>query len=260
MRIICLTAICLLLTCLTCLGQTNSWSNKKAAVVLTYDDAIPQHLYNAIPVLDSLHLKATFYITAFNAKAQINDWKKVALNGHELGNHTLFHPCIGGIKGREWVKSERNMNHYTVQQMLDEIRMTNVFLQALDGKTKRTFAYTCGDMTVNDTSFVDDIKKDFVAARGVHPGLLKIEQVNLFNINCFTANQTTATEMKQWIDQAINSGSLVVILFHGIGGGNPLNITVKDHSELLHYLKTKEKDIWIAPMLEVVNYIKKQQD
>ena len=82
----------------------------------------------------------------------------------------------------------------------------------------------------------------------------------MFNINCFTANQTTATEMKQWIDQAINSGSLVVILFHGIGGGNPLNITVKDHSELLHYLKTKEKDIWIAPMLEVVNYIKKQQD
>ena len=34
------------------------------AVVITYDDAIDQHLDNARPVLDSLGLRATFYITA----------------------------------------------------------------------------------------------------------------------------------------------------------------------------------------------------
>ena len=42
------------------------WRGKTCAVVLTYDDAIDQHLDNAVPLLDSLGLKATFYITAYS--------------------------------------------------------------------------------------------------------------------------------------------------------------------------------------------------
>ena len=42
-----------------------AWRGKKAAVVLTYDDALNVHLDNAIPLLDSLGLKGTFYLTAF---------------------------------------------------------------------------------------------------------------------------------------------------------------------------------------------------
>ena len=80
-------------------AQSNQpWNGKKCAVVLTYDDAIDQHLDNAIPVLDSFGLKATFYITAFSTSIQtrMNEWRKLAENGHELANHTLYHPCIGG--------------------------------------------------------------------------------------------------------------------------------------------------------------------
>src|SRR5687768_1039770 len=71
------------------------WRGKKCAVVLTYDDAINQHLDNAAPLLDSLGLKASFYVTAFSqsVRTRLDDWKKLAVAGHELGNHTLFHPC-----------------------------------------------------------------------------------------------------------------------------------------------------------------------
>ncbi|HSZ34106.1 MAG TPA: polysaccharide deacetylase family protein, partial [Puia sp.] len=75
-------------------AQSNSpWQGKKCAVVLTYDDAIDQQLDNAVPVLDSLNLKATFYITAFSSSMQsrMNEWKQLSVRGHELGNHTLFH-------------------------------------------------------------------------------------------------------------------------------------------------------------------------
>ena len=53
------------------------WQGKKCAVVLTYDDAINQHLDNAIPLLDSLELKATFYLTGFSTsiQARLNEWK-----------------------------------------------------------------------------------------------------------------------------------------------------------------------------------------
>jgi peptidoglycan/xylan/chitin deacetylase (PgdA/CDA1 family) len=244
-----------------CNSQTNQpWKGKKCAVVLTYDDAINQHLDNAVPVLDSLGLKATFYITAYSTSIQtrMNDWRKLVQKGHELGNHTLYHPCIGGA-GREWLRPEYDMRSYTVQRMVDETRMTNVFLQALDGKTKRTFAFTCGDMKIGDSSFINAMKNDFVAARAVRNQMHKINEIDLYNVDCYMVNGETGAQLIEWAKKAMETNSLLVILFHGVGGGNSLNVELPAHREFLIWLKQHEKDIWIAPMLEVAEHIKKTQ-
>jgi peptidoglycan/xylan/chitin deacetylase (PgdA/CDA1 family) len=233
------------------------WKGKKCAVVLTYDDAIDQHLDNAIPLLDSLGFKATFYVTAFSTSIQtrLNDWKSVASKGHELGNHTLYHPCNGGA-GREWVKPEYDLRNYTVQRMVDETKMTNIFLQALDGKTKRTFAFTCGDMKIHDTSFIQLMKDDFIAARGVRDQLSDINKIDLYNVNCFVVNGQNGDQLIDWVKKAAETQSLLVILFHGVGGGNSLNVSLPAHRQLMQYLKKNERDIWIAPMVEVAEYVK----
>jgi len=236
------------------------WNNHRAAVVLTYDDAIDQHLDNAIPVLDSLKLRATFYIMGYSSsvKARLNEWRQLAVKGHELGNHTLYHPCVGGA-GREWVKPDYDLSKYTVQRMIDETRMNNLFLQALDGKITRTFAYTCGDMKVGDSSFIDAMKNDFIAARAVRGEMHTIDQVDLYNVDCFLANGQTAEQMMEWVNQAIEKKSLLVILFHGVGGGNSLNVTVTEHRLFLHSLAKKQNDAWVAPMIEVAEFIKRYQ-
>lgn len=236
------------------------WNGKKTAVVITYDDAINQHLDNAIPVLDSLGLKATFYVTAFSTSMQtrLNDWKKLAAHGHELGNHTLYHPCNGG-PGREWVRPEYDLTKYSVQRMVDETRMTNLFLQALDGKTKRTFAFTCGEMKIGDSSFIHPMQKDFVAARAVRHQMHKINEVDLYNVDCYMVNGETAEQMIGWVRKAVESNSLLVILFHGVGGGNALDVSLPDHHRFLSYLKQNEKDIWIAPMIDVAEHIRQYQ-
>jgi len=240
--------------------STSPWNGKKCAVVITYDDAIDEHLDNAIPVLDSLRLKATFYVTAFSQSMQsrLNDWKKLATKGHELGNHTLYHPCIGG-KGREWVKPEYDMNNYTVKRMVDETRMTNLFLQALDGKTKRTFAFTCGDMKIGDSSFINAMKDDFVGARAVRNEMHRINEIDPYNVDCYMVNNHSFEQMKEWVDKAMQTNSLLVILFHGVGGGNSLDVSLAAHRQFLQYLKKNEKDIWIVPMLDVAQYIKASQ-
>jgi len=237
------------------------WKGKKCAVVVTYDDAIDQHLDNAVPLLNSLGLKATFYITAYSSsiRSRLSEWKKLASSGHELGNHTLYHPCIGDQPGREWVPTDYKMNHYTVRRMVDETRMTNVFLQALDGKTKRTFAFTCGDTKVNDTSFIDLMKDDFIAARSVRGEMHTIDQVKLYDVDCYVVNGQTGEQLISWIKQAMQTKSLLVILFHGVGGGNALNVSLPAHSQFLHFLKQNQKDIWIAPMIEVADYVKNYQ-
>ncbi len=250
------SAVAALLFFLMSIAQT-PWNGKKCAVVLTYDDAIDQHLDNAVPLLDSLGLKATFYITAFSPSIQtrLNDWKKVSAKGHELGNHTLFHPCVGNSPGREWVSPENNLNNYTVKRMENEMRMTNTFLQALDGKTRRTFAFTCGDMKIADSSFMNGMKKDFIAARAVRNEMHKITEIDLYNIDCYVINNNSFEEMKAWVDKAIETNSLLVILFHGVGGGNGLNVSLVEHRKLLTYLKGKKDTVWIAPMISVAEHI-----
>lgn len=245
----------------TAFAQTGApWHGKKAAVVITYDDAINQHLDYAVPVLDSLGLKATFYLTAFSESIQtrMNEWKQLAVKGHELGNHTLYHPCTGGT-GREWVKPDQDLSKYTVQRMLNEVRMTNVFLEAMDGKKKRTFAYTCGDMTIGDTAFIESLKSDFVSARAVRNQMHTMAAIDLYNVDCYMVNGQSADELIGWVKQAVAKNALLVVLFHGVNGGNSLNVSLEAHSAFLHYLKQQQKDIWTAPMLEVAEYIREQQ-
>ena len=242
------------------LGQDKEWNGKKCALVLTYDDALDQHLDNALPVLDSLGLKATFYITAFSGSVQkrLQEWKQLDKKGHELGNHTLFHPCIGGT-GREWVSQQNDLRNYSVRRIENEIRMTNLFLQALDGKTKRTFAFTCGDMKVDDSLFINGMKNDFTGARAVRNEMHKLNEVDLYNIDCYMVNNHSFEEMKAWVDKAMQTNSLLVLLFHGVGGGNSLDVSIAAHRELLLYIAEKQKEIWTAPMIEVAEYIRQQQ-
>lgn len=242
---------------LSLISYSQPWNGKKCAVVLTYDDAIDQHLDNAIPVLDSLGLKATFYVTGFSNSMQtrLNDWKKLAVTGHELGNHTMYHPCIGG-KGREWVKPDYDLSKYTVQRMVDETRATNLLLQSMDGKTKRTFAFPCADMKAGDSLYTTSLQKDFVAMRNVRATMHKINEIDLNDVDCYMVNGESGAKMIEWAKKAIETNSLLVILFHGVGGGNALNVSLPAHREFLVWLKQNEKDIWIAPMIDVAEYIR----
>jgi sialate O-acetylesterase len=61
------------------------------------------------------------------------------------------------------------------------------------------------------------------------------------------------------VKQAMQTHTLLVFLFHGVGGGHNINVGLQDHSKLLHYLKANEDKIWIAPMVDVAEYINKNQ-
>ncbi len=235
-----------------------TWNGKSCAVVLTYDDAIDGDLDNVVPALDSLKLKGTFYLIGSSpvVASRMNEWRAAAREGHELGNHALFHPCAGGEPGRSFVQSDFDLRKYTVNRAVSEIRVNNVLLNAIDGKTKRTFAYPCGDLKIGDSLFYSSLRKDFSAARGVMPSMDVIGKVNLDNIPCYGMNGQTAEQMIDLVKKAMASHTLLVFLFHGVGGGHSINVGLNEHSRLLHYLKEHESQIWIAPMVDVAEYIK----
>lgn len=244
----------LLIICLGSAGQETTWNKKKCAVVLTYDDALEVHLDNVVPLLDSLNLKGSFYLsTAFNGFQQrVADWKKIATRGHELANHSIFHPCTGG-PGRQFVKKEYDLSTYSMQRITDELRVNNTLLEALDGKKKRTFAYPCGDIKIGDSLYL--IRADFAGARTTKREMQKLNDIDVHYISCFTVNGSSGEEMIGWVKQAMETNSLIVFLFHGVGGGHSINVSLDAHRKLLQFLKQQEKDIWIAPLIDVTEYV-----
>lgn len=232
------------------------WNGKRAAVVLTYDDALNVHLDHAIPALDSLKLKGTFYLIGQSGALdkRIPEWRKAAAKGHELGNHTLFHPCASG-PGRSWITPENDLRNYTVARMVNEIRLNNTLLNSIDGKSGRTFAYACGDMKIGDTLYIEQMKGEFTGARGVRAEMPPITGVDLLNVPSYMINGQSGEELIALVNEAMANGRLLVFLFHGVGGEHSLNVSLEAHSKLLHFLKKHQKDVWVAPMTEVATYI-----
>src|ERR1700761_7692734 len=258
-----LTIVVFLCAVLTLRAQNAQvWKNKQCAVVLTYDDAIDVDLDHAIPVLDSLKLKATFYLIGSSPviSARMDEWRKVAKEGHELGNHAMFHPCDGSRPGRGFVTPENDLSKYSMAREANEIHMNNVLLKAIDGKDKRTFAYPCGDLKIGDELIYPHIEKDIVGARGVGAGMQTIEKVDLGNIDCYMIDKRKADYMIDLVKQAMQTHTLLVFLFHGVGGGHNINVDLQEHSKLLHFIKEHEREIWVAPMVDVAQHIKDYQE
>lgn len=233
-----------------CVPQEVSLPNgRTAAIALTYDDALPSQLENAVPALKERGLKATFYVSmAFDSfETQRSEWTVLASEGHELGNHSLFHPCQGSKAGRDWLKPGHDLDSYSLEKWLLELRNANEMLKALDGRSERTFAYTCGDTEIAGVSFIDDIKPLFLGARSVERGI----GFDPFYVPSFAVGQTTAEEMIAYVDELIAADAIGSITFHGVGGGH-LSITTEAHENLLDYLVERESDIWVAPMRDII--------
>ncbi|MVN77221.1 polysaccharide deacetylase family protein [Hymenobacter sp. HMF4947] len=237
------------------------WNNKQCAVVLTYDDAIDADLDRVVPALDSARLRGTFYLIGSSpvVARRLPEWRRAAQRGHELGNHAMFHPCDGSLPGRGFVTPDNDLSKYTVNRAVSEIRANNTLLAAIDGKATRTFAYPCGDRQIGGVYFYDQLKPDFVAARGVMPGLQTAAQVDLSNVQCYAINGQDGTYLVNLVKQAEQSHTLLVFLFHGVGGGHSLNVSLPAHRQLLRYLQANEQRIWVAPMVEVAEKIKQAQ-
>src|ERR1700744_954293 len=90
-----LASLLLLLSFTVNAQQKITWpDHKKAVIVLTYDDALDSQLKNAIPQLNAHHFKGTFFLTSELNRLNIPKWRVASAKGHELANHTLFHPCL----------------------------------------------------------------------------------------------------------------------------------------------------------------------
>ncbi len=231
---------------------------KKAAVVFTYDDGLDCHLDVAVPQLDEFGFKGTFFCTGNSPSLdnRMDEWRAIVKEGHELGNHTLFHPCDGS-RG-DWVKPEYDLKNYSPEQIVAELKTANTLLKAVDGKSKRTYAFTCSDYMAGDFDFSGEISKLFEAARLDGPIPETMNGYNVYKMPSWGVDSPTADELIAYVNEAREKGTIAIFMFHSVGGGY-LNVGAKEHHKLLEYIKENEDDFYTGTFMEVMEYIKKNR-
>lgn len=234
--------------------------SKKAAIVLTYDDGLETHRNIVVPQLDAIGIKATFYLFGQTLSSQdIQEWRAIRQSGHELGNHSLYHPCLGG--NNDYPCS--SLECYTVKSMLREISLMNEFLYAIDGDTIRTYAYPCGQTVAGGEDYAVPMEQSglirFARGGGGDPVITDFSKLNLLKVPAIAAQTGESAErLINFMDKIRRQNGLGVLVFHGVGG-DYLDVSAKVHQELVDYLKKNAADIWVAPFGEVMDYVSKQR-
>lgn len=240
-------------------GEPYPWPDgRKAAVSLAYDDAAPSQLDHAIPALDRYGLKGSFYLTLASdtLRARQPEWVAAARNGHELGNHTLFHQCSASLPDRGWVAPHRNLDTTTAAQMVDQVRLANVMLTALDGRTERTMTVPCGDTQASDGNYVDAIASEFVAIKLGQGGVIDdMAAINFAAVPVDVPAGVTGEHLIARAEQAARQGTMVNFTFHGIGGDH-LAVSSEAHEQLLRHLAAHPDVYWVAPFVDIMRHVR----
>jgi peptidoglycan/xylan/chitin deacetylase (PgdA/CDA1 family) len=253
-----LTLFFLLISSIASAQQKITWPDqKKAVIILTYDDALDSQMKNAIPQLDTHHFKGTFFLTSELNSLNIPVWRAAARHGHELANHTLFHPCLSETMPDNPVN---DAERYSIYQIMREIYTMNNFLYAIDNKSGRTYAYPCTETEVGGKSYVDTLRKSGLIKYARVGGdaeavITDFKQLDRMQVPSYGLEDgTPASKLIAFAKKVKESGGMGIFMFHGVGG-DFLTTSTLAHKELLNYLEKNKKDLWIATFQQAMDYI-----
>jgi len=236
---------------------------RRAAVSLTYDDALPVHHEAVAPALEAHGLRGTFY-TPINS-GLVDDpaaWSRVAAAGHELGNHTIYHPCRQKPDGgRLSLDPDRDLRAYTLERWEREVGLANRILAMIDGRTIRSFGNTCHHTTVGpddgQASIEPNIFKFFSAARGPRTDqIIDPETCQLESLGCFGADGRAFDQIRPEIDAALERGGWIIYCAHGVGRDHNLLWDAEEHELTIEYLAKRADQLWTAPLNDVAEHIR----
>jgi len=237
----------------------------QAIICLTYDDGLLSHLKTVLPQLDSIGLKGTFFLNSIQGSSEAigeaspatSGWTMAALHGHELANHTLFHPCPENLG---WQKAFA-IESYTVSKIITEIKTENTILSLLDpARKQRAFAFPCNNFLVHDTDYISIIKGQGLVKYGRAGGdrnsfVLDFKKINIMKMPSWMVEEgTTVTELIAFAEKVKATGGIGIYQFHGVGA-EFFQISKETHRAFLDYLKSHQNEYWVTNFSDAMDYI-----
>lgn len=253
-----------LLSLLSMVGQAQQveWpAGKKAALSLSFDDARLSNVDVGLPLFSEEDVQVTFYVVPSAMKERLQGWKDLVAAGHELGNHTLLHPCSGNFA---WAR-DKALENYNLTSMRTELEEASVQIEALTGVKPVSFAYSCGQTYVGrgkeTQSYVPLIADLFQSGRGwmdeVPNDPVFVDMAQLQGIEM--DGKDFENEIKPILESAVKNGDWVVLAGHEIGEDGRQTTRVDMLKELIAYVKKPENGIWLAPVGEIAEHVEKER-
>jgi len=225
---------------------------------------LPVHYEMVAPLLARKGLTGTFNVYCHDHfTANTDKWKPVAAFGHELGNHTLFHPCRRDPEERyDWLAPHYDLCAYTAQRWLDEMRVANCLLRAIDGRSERTYGNTCCNTSIgrgaHEVDLAGLIDRLFVAGRGpCNARIVQPSSIHYAALGHFNGDGKTFDDIRAHIELASDRGGWIIFMFHGVGSETHAGfIEPGQHAMLVDFLAANAGRIWAASMVNVAGHLK----
>jgi len=195
-----------------------SWpDNARAAVSLSFDDARETQATAGHAILNDAGVRGTFYVLMHNVDKHRDAWLAAHAAGHEIGNHTVNHPCSGNFP----FSRNKALEDYTLARMADELDDASDAIAEVFGERPTSFAYPCAMTFVGrgreHQSYVPLVAERFVAGRWgfsewhnspthCDPALLMSKDMDGRTVN----------ELNAMIDHALEEGGYLNLTSHEV--------------------------------------------
>ena len=242
-------------------GEDFRWpEGKRAAISLSFDDARLSQVDRGLPILDAYGVKATFYVVPDRVEQRLSGWKKAVANGHEIGNHTLNHPCTGNFP---WSR-EKALEQYCLEDAERELDEANAAIERLLGVRPTTFAYPCGQKFVGRglsvKSYVPLVAERFIVGRGAFdevandPAFCDLAQVTGIDMD-----ELDFEQVRQLVDEAIADGRWLVLFGHEVGEPGRQTTFASALEAFCRYAQDPANGLWLDTVAVVGEYVQEQR-
>ncbi len=234
--------------------------DSQGIVSLTFDDGCPSQLKRALPVMQRLGLRGTFYLNPRDEcyREQLPPWRIPAAVGHEIGNHTCKHRCSRSV----FPDTPQALEDITLEDIEADILLAEERLaEMIPDIRPHTFCYPCYDQHVgrgtNRRSYTHIVAKHFIAGRGgtCNRGFLAPPAVcDLSYLPSQPADVLSGYEMIGLAERAAVQHKWLILTFHGIED-DWLATSEAEFTELCEHLARHRERLWTAPVVEVAQRI-----
>ncbi len=233
---------------------------KQVAISLTFDDGRISQVEGGTALLDQFDVKGTFYVVPLAVEKKLEGWKDAVAKGHEIGNHSLTHPCTGNFS---WSRNNA-LENYSIDQMRLQLIEANNQIQKLLGVECRVFAYPCGQTFVGrgkeTKSYVPVIAELFESGRGwLDEGPNDPEFCDFAQLTGVESDGKDFEQILPLIESAKENGQWLVLAGHEMSESGAQTTRLSMLKKLLEYAQDPAHGIWIAPVGTVAKYIKEQR-
>jgi hypothetical protein len=230
------------------------------ALSISFDDGRLSQIDRGLELLRKHGVKVTFFLRGDHVEQRLEGWRQAVADGHEIGNHSMTHPCTGNYE----FSRHNALEDYSLSTMQKQLDAANAQISGLLGVKPQTFAYPCGQKFIGRgrraKSYVPLVAKRFLVGRGYldeaanDPAFCDLAQALGTPFDDMDFEQ-----MMKPIAEAAKQGRWVIFVGHEIGERGYQVTDSKALEALCEYVNDPASGIWLATVGEVGAYIQRQR-